>query len=950
MRVRRWVTCSVVAASAAAFLAIAAPSASATGTTYWISPSGSDAAAGTSGAPFQTIQHCATVAVAGDTCDIETGTYRESVVPTHSGSAGNPITFTGAPGATVSIDGSDALSGWTLSSGQIYKASVTISSSVQGLQLFQGSTSIPSARWPATGTDLLHNNRATAAAGTTHVAATGVSTINTTGLPSGLVGATVTFWGGFAWLAQTAVIATSSAGQLTFTGGTGQCAASPYNQLCVVPGTRYYVSNSLSLLTAAGQWYYDSSAHLVYYWAPSGGVPSGVTIKQRNYAFDLSGRSYINVQNLSLFGDTVTTDSHTMTDTSRTLPADCNQIPDPSYGGTHNTIDSITATYVSQFDKIGECGTTDDVVARLYLYRSGIVLNGSYNTLQNSSIDWSAGNGVAVLGDHNTVTNNLIRDTDYMGGHEAGVYVQGHNQTISHNTMYNTGQSGMVGNYFGDGIPQTTTTDFTNNTISYNNIFDFGLLDQDGGGMYFCCSESAAGGSIDHNWVHDGQQPGVLGYGGAVYQAEGGIYLDAGSQDFTVSRNVAWNDGGRNMAVNGRLLNGAQSTPQNVNVYNNTFAATPTSFGAGNTYYEPNLTGSLFENNIFTGPVVLNGVDDPTQSHNMNSAATSNYINPTAGDLRLTRTPTASPAIDAGMVISGVTNGYVGTAPDQGAYESGGDQWVAGCNFAGCVVPNDPAHSIDDASSTITGTWTRATNAVAYGGTDTYSNTTGSTQTFTFSGTQAQLYGVLSNVGGFGTISLDGGAPTTVDFYQYNGMGDSLVYTTPVLANGSHTVTVTVTGVHSESNYTYVALDRLTYTSAGSTSYIDDATAGIADNSINYVGTGWVHCTVNCNAVYGQTFYNGTATGDNIAGESMYVSFTGTRVSLIGFVGSNGETTPTVSVDGGPSVPITFYAVTPALTSVYLSPVLPWGHHSLRMDVGGPSTAWASFDDLVVTP
>lgn len=514
----------VVAASVAGFLVAAAPSASATGTTYWISPSGSDSAAGTSAAPFRTIQHCATIALAGDTCEIETGTYRESVVPANSGTAANPITFTGAPGAAVTVDGSDPLTGWTNYSGQIYKASVTISSSVQGLQLFQGSTSIPSARWPVTGIDLLHPNRATGAAGTNNNATTGVSTIKTTGLPGGLVGATVTFWGGDQWLAQTAVIATSSAGQLTFTGGTAQCAAAPYNQLCVIPGSRYYVSNSLSLLTAAGQWYYDSTAHLIYYWAPAGGVPSGVTIKQRNYAFDLSSRSYVNISNLSLFGDTITTNSHTMTDPNRpTLPPDCNQIPDPSYGGTHNTIDSITATYVSQFDKVGECGTTDDVAARLHLYDTGIVLSGSYNTLQNSSIDWSAGNGAAILGDHNTVTNNLIHDTDYMGGYSSTVYTQGHDNTVTHNTLYNTGQNGMLGNYFGDGIPQTTTTDFTNNVISYNNVFDFGLLDQDGGAIYFCCSESAAGGSVDHNWAHDGQQPAVLGYGGAVYQAESGI-------------------------------------------------------------------------------------------------------------------------------------------------------------------------------------------------------------------------------------------------------------------------------------------------------------------------------------------------------------------------------------------------------------------------------------------
>lgn len=40
-----------------------------------------------------------------------------------------------------------------------------------------------------------------------------------------------------------------------------------------------------------------------------------------------------------------------------------------------------------------------------------------------------------------------------------------------------------------------------------------------------------------------------------------------------------------------------------------------------------------------------------------------------------------SPAIDRGAVIPGVTDGHTGTAPDLGAYEYGGTDWVAGCNL-----------------------------------------------------------------------------------------------------------------------------------------------------------------------------------------------------------------------------------------------------------------------------
>ena len=42
--------------------------------------------------------------------------------------------------------------------------------------------------------------------------------------------------------------------------------------------------------------------------------------------------------------------------------------------------------------------------------------------------------------------------------------------------------------------------------------------------------------------------------------------------------------------------------------------------------------------------------------------------------------PTASsPLVDAGAIIPPFTDGYVGSAPDIGAYERGGEWWRAGC-------------------------------------------------------------------------------------------------------------------------------------------------------------------------------------------------------------------------------------------------------------------------------
>jgi hypothetical protein len=78
----------------------------AVGTTYYVSITGNDGNAGTIGSPWLTIQHAADTMVAGDTAYIRTGTYTERVyVHAHSGSVGNPITFSAYTGESPIVDG-----------------------------------------------------------------------------------------------------------------------------------------------------------------------------------------------------------------------------------------------------------------------------------------------------------------------------------------------------------------------------------------------------------------------------------------------------------------------------------------------------------------------------------------------------------------------------------------------------------------------------------------------------------------------------------------------------------------------------------------------------------------------------------------------------------------------------------------------------------------------------
>ena len=69
----------------------------------------SDAAMGTTPAtPFCTIGHAASIAAAGDTVQVLAGSYDETVNGANSGSAGLPITYTAAPGVSLTSTTSNA--------------------------------------------------------------------------------------------------------------------------------------------------------------------------------------------------------------------------------------------------------------------------------------------------------------------------------------------------------------------------------------------------------------------------------------------------------------------------------------------------------------------------------------------------------------------------------------------------------------------------------------------------------------------------------------------------------------------------------------------------------------------------------------------------------------------------------------------------------------------------
>ncbi|MGW8552589.1 right-handed parallel beta-helix repeat-containing protein [Streptomyces tubercidicus] len=109
----------------AASVLTASPAAAATATTYYVSPSGSDSAAGTSAAPLKTINAAAQKAQPGDTVQVGAGIYREEVVLPRGGTSDTArITYKAAAGASVTVTGSDVFDTWTKVSGDVWQLKI----------------------------------------------------------------------------------------------------------------------------------------------------------------------------------------------------------------------------------------------------------------------------------------------------------------------------------------------------------------------------------------------------------------------------------------------------------------------------------------------------------------------------------------------------------------------------------------------------------------------------------------------------------------------------------------------------------------------------------------------------------------------------------------------------------------------------------------------------------
>jgi hypothetical protein len=625
--------------------------------TYYVSLAGSDSNNGLSlSTSFHTIQKCAQVATAGDTCLIRAGVYREMVTPANSGTAGSPITFKPYNGESVTISGADVLTDWTLHTGYIYRTSlpwnlnVRNDSQVTSNQIFVDGQMMPEARWPNIPVDHLTRLKNTdkAQADSATVINTYTATYHDAALnafPADFwKGGKINFGPGWSVVHTTCDVTGSTSSSVSF-----QCNADPgagnvrseWTDSTLRPSTAnyYYLWGKYEALDAPGEWFRDNTGNL-YLWTPDSASPDThlVEAKRRLWAFDLSGKSHITLDGLDISAATIKTNSQTH----------------------HVILQNLDMHYLWHFQEIPPLYLTDGT--------QGINFQGDDNILRDSHLADTAGAMLWLSGNRNQALNNVIEGAAYMGSIPAVYGSASHpggsnSNSLRQNTLFDSG------NYMVAADPGLD--------IKSNDLYNSHLQIMDLGTIYNWGTDGRDA-EIAYNLVHDNwaEYDWVLNYYGGH-----GIYLDDDTYNYKVYRNVIWNTTSPGIflyGTNGTHLpdpKPSPTAPSNRYVYNNTVDGQLAASAKSNSGGLPQtLNGTCIRNNIASAA----GLADPTLTTGNNYVGDGLYLDRDNRDYRLRAD---SPAVDAGLNLGSPYMDSPMTpigAPDIGAYEYGQPPFVAG--------------------------------------------------------------------------------------------------------------------------------------------------------------------------------------------------------------------------------------------------------------------------------
>ena len=603
-------------------------------TDYYVSPNGSDDNSGTIETPFQTIQHAADLMQSGDNCYLRAGIYHEEIqINNLNGNSSDPITFTNYQDEPVILDGTIPItSSWTVHDGNIYKTTLT----EDIWQLFVDGEEMVMARWPNARFDdeTIWDQEDHWAHGDENESVNGTevddphSGADLTSLSFSIEGALAVLNVG-SFRTWTKNVESHSAGSNSFT--YAQVPDDAYR----TKHHYYFLEKKLEFLDQESEWFFDHETNELYFWPSGNADPNNLNIrgKVQSYSFQIENSDYIELKGLHFFASTFKMDN-----------------------SDYMVVDSCNFLYPSCYKRmLGVVDTEPEMT---------LITGGSYCTVSQCAFRYTDGGAIETSGGTNTIENCYFYHIDYtvtdLSSVMTTIRMGGSNNVFRQNTLHRTGASSGIN-------PGDLSI------VEYNDMYDTGYLQSDGAIVHLMEGQQLDA-EIRYNWLHDSPKYGVRFDG------------DGDGTQGSMHHNVSWN-----------IKTGHQVKGHHHFVYNNTSFDT-----------EQNSIVILIDLGGNEGTITRNNAADKISGHRQDSYQ--DYPVPgiydhnwngyeTGGDVRdLLISPPAyenfedyspdqydfrpnpdSELIDAGIHVEGITDGYVGSAPDQGAYEYGGENWTPGC-------------------------------------------------------------------------------------------------------------------------------------------------------------------------------------------------------------------------------------------------------------------------------
>ena len=607
---------------------------------YYVSGGGNDLNTGSVSSPFKTISKALnSIGASGGNCFIMEGTYHESVIIDGKSN----ITIQPYNSDIVILDGTIEIStSWTQSpdNNSIYET--TLDQDIW--QLFIDDKQQVMARWPNAQfiDDSIYNLDFWAES---DVTLDSNGAMNDVSSPENLASSGINAQGALAianvgsWKTWVVPITSHTAGSNIFNYEPAPTYLDKHHY--------YYLEGKIDLLDTQNEWFYNPTTKKLSVW----GDPTAKYIKGKvqSYVFTMNNCSNITFKNLNFFATTMTSTSSNNITVNNCLF---------SYPSCSKRMLGVTSHPLTTELSNGQSNGNNNQPANFKFFQC--------------LFEHTDGEAFVLHGPNNIIEDCYFHHIDYSCGSlrylQNSIINRGRNCTFKNNTVHTASASSVLS--LGDSP-----------IISYNDISNNGMLQDDGALVQLPGQSSVPGSEIHHNWLHDSVKYGIR-YDAPVLNPE-----LAGTNGL-VHHNVLWNLP-KGMMIKGDVHEIYNNTSFDINgvdiiILDEDYPDPPGGSSNTSTILRNNLAGKISGHR--QNPQTPPGIEDNNVFSATNDSFNSSALLTDPENKNFTPKSSAVELIDEGVDIPGITNGYLGSAPDIGAYEVG-DSWTAGATWTPNFYP-----------------------------------------------------------------------------------------------------------------------------------------------------------------------------------------------------------------------------------------------------------------------